>query len=154
MDEHGLIRHSLTYPDRKPIPYEQLEDVRANTEQRKRSGKKWHPHAGTAAYAMYEDANYVGNRYLLSQAWRWLATKNETARRDAEKAYHATMYAYHEGRKIDPGYWPKPYGALRGDYAVDKVYTETSVDQAYSPVIALWRYYQHLTTDDEKQAMA
>ena len=28
MDEHGLIRHTLTYPDRKPIPYELLEDVR------------------------------------------------------------------------------------------------------------------------------
>ena len=154
MDEYGLIRHSLTTPDLKPIPDEQLEDVRKNTEQRKRLGQKWHPHAGTPAYAMYEDANYVGNRYLLAQAWRWLATKSETARGDARKAYNATMYPYHEGREIDPGYWPKPYGALRGDYTVDKVYTETSVDQAYSPVIALWRYYQHLASNDEKQAIA
>ena len=36
MDEYGLIRHSLTTPDRKPIPDDQLEDVRKNTEQRKR----------------------------------------------------------------------------------------------------------------------
>ncbi len=154
MDKHGLIRESLTYPDRKPIPYEMLESEREDKEHRKRTGKKWHPHAGTTAYAMYEDANYNGNRYLLAMVWRWLAEKTEDAQKDAEKAYHATMYAYHEGRKIEPGYWPKPYGALKGDYEIDKVYTETSVDQAYSPVIALWHYYQHLATDAEKQTIA
>jgi hypothetical protein len=69
---------------------------------------KWHPLTGTPAYAMYEDANYVGNRYLVTQVWRWLATKDKAARQDAEKAYQATMYPYYEGRKIEPGYWPKP----------------------------------------------
>ena len=153
LDEYGLIRYQLTYPDRKPIPNEMLEDVRKDRERREREGLKWHPLAGTPAYAMYEDASYVGNRYLNSQVWRWLATKMVTAQEDAEKAYQATMYPYYEGRKIEPGYWPKPYGALKGDYAVDKVYTETSVDQAYSPVIALWRYYQHLANEVEKKAI-
>ena len=143
MDEYGLIRHSLTHPLREPITYEMLEYVREDTERRKASGKKWHPLAGTPGYAMYEDANYVGNRYLISQVWRWLATKDPQARQDAEQAYKATMYPYSEGAKIEKGYWPKPYGALKGEYAIDRNYTETSVDQAYSPVIALWRYYQH-----------
>ena len=153
MDEYGLIRHQLTYPERKPIPYAMLEHVRQDKEERIASGKKWHPHAGTPAYAMYEDASYVANRYLVSQAWRWLATTDAAARQDAGKAYQATMYPYYEGAKREPGYWPKPYGALKGDYAVDKSYTETSVDQAYSPVIALWRYYQHLAGGAEKRAI-
>jgi len=151
MDEHGIIRHQLTYPDRNPITDEMLKHVQEDTKQRKASGKKWHPLAGTSGYAMYEDANYVGNRYLVSQVWRWLATKHSPAREDAKKAYHATMYPYNEGAKIERGYWPKPYGALKGKYAVDKNYTETSVDQAYSPVIALWRYYQHIADHPEKE---
>ena len=154
MDENGIIRHTLTYPDRKPIPSEMLAHVRKDKEERQKSGKKWHPLSGTPAYAMYEDANYVGNRYLVSQAWRYLATKAPEARQDAEAAYQATMYPYHKAAEFERGYWPKPYGALRGEYAIDKNYTETSVDQAYSPVIALWRYYQHLADDLEKQAIA
>ena len=54
----------------------------------------------------------------------------------------------------DKGYWPKPYGALQGDHAIGRNYTETSVDQAYSPMIALWRYHQHLASDAERQVIA
>jgi hypothetical protein len=151
MDEYGLIRHQLTFPDRKPIASAQLEYVRQDREWRKEHGLKWHPLAGTPAYAMYEDANYVGNRYLVAEVWRWLATRDAGAREAAGRAYRATIYPYHEGAKIEPGYWPKPYGALRGEYAVDRNYTETSLDQAYSPVIALWRYYQHLATERERE---
>ncbi|MBM3240579.1 hypothetical protein FJZ31_30210 [Candidatus Poribacteria bacterium] len=151
MDEYGIVRHQLTYPDRRSITDKMLEYVREEKERRKVSGKKWHPLAGTPGYAMYEDANYVGNRYLVSQVWRWLATKQPQVREDAEQAYQATMYPYREGAKLERGYWPKPYGALRGEYAIDKNYTETSVDQAYSPVIALWRYYQHLADESEKK---
>ena len=154
MDEYGIVRHQLTYPERRPITYEMLEQIREDKERRKASGKKWHPLAGTPAYAMYEDANYVGNRYLVSQVWRWLATKDPAAPLDAQKAYQATMYPYTEAARIERGYWPKPYGALRGEYAIDKAYTETSVDQAYSPVIALWRYYQHLANESEKEVIA
>ncbi|MBV7339389.1 hypothetical protein KFU94_66480 [Chloroflexi bacterium TSY] len=154
LDEHGLIRHKLTFPERKPIPTEMLEDVRQDKAERQATGKKWHPLAGTPAYAMYEDASYVANRYLVAQVWRSLATHGDAALKEAQKdaqcAYQATIYPYHKGEKLDPGYWPKPYGALVGDYAVDKNYTETSVDQAYSPVIALWRYYQHLANDTVK----
>jgi hypothetical protein len=151
MDEHGLIRHQLTYPDRKPIPYELLDYVRKDTTERKATGKKWHPLAGTPAYAMYEDANYVGNRYLVAQVWRWLATHDPAAKADAQQAYEATMYPYRKGAEVEPGYWPKPYGALQGEYAVECSYTETSLDQAYSPVIALWRYYQHLADAAERR---
>lgn len=153
LDEHGLIRHKLTYPERQPVPAALLEHVRQETVERQSTGKKWHPLAGTPAYAMYEDANYVGNRYLVAQCWRWLATHSPAARADAQRAYQATMIPYDEGAKVERGYWPKPYGALVGDYAIDKNYTETSVDQAYSPVIALWRYYQHLADDAEKAAI-
>jgi len=146
-DTHGLIRHKLTYPDRKPIPAELLEHIRQEKAERQASGKKWHPLAGTPAYAMYEDASYVGNRYLVAQVWRWLSTHSDEAQLDARRAYQATIYPYHKGAKVEAGYWPKPYGALVGDCAVDKIYTETSVDQAYSPVIALWRYYQHLADE-------
>jgi len=152
-DEHGLIRHKLTYPARQPIPAELLAHIRQEKAERQATGKKWHPLAGTPAYAMYEDANYVGNRYLVAQVWRWLSTKTAAAQADARLAYAATMYPYSAGAKLEPGYWPKPYGALVGDYAVDKNYTETSVDQAYSPVIALWRYYQHLADATEKAAI-
>lgn len=153
MDEYGLIRHKLTYPARQPIPAELLAHIRQEKAERQASGKKWHPLAGTPAYAMYEDANYVGNRYLVAQVWRWLATHDPAAHADARQAYLATLYPYQAGAKIERGYWPKPYGALVGDYAVDKNYTETSVDQAYSPVIALWRYYQHLADTAEKHAI-
>jgi hypothetical protein len=153
-DEAGLIRHQLTYPDRKPIPYDQLAYVREDREWRQANGLKWHPLAGTPAYAMYEDANYVGNRYLVAEVWRWLATKDEAARAAARRAYRATIFPYHEGAKRERGYWPKPYGGLRGDFAIDRNYTETSVDQAYSPIIALWRYYQHLASDVERAEIA
>ena len=152
-DEYGLIRHKLTYPERKPIPAALLAHVQQEKAERQASGKKWHPLAGTPAYAMYEDASYVGNRYLVAQVWRWLATHSDDARLDAQRAYQATLYPYYEGAKLEPGYWPKPYGALVGACAVDKIYTETSVDQAYSPVIALWRYYQHLADAAEKAAI-
>lgn len=153
MDEHGLIRHKLTYPERKPITAEMLDHVRQDTEDRKAAGKKWHPLAGTPAYAMYEDASYVANRFLVSQVWHWLAICSSDARENARIAYQATIYPYHKGVTLEPGYWPKPYGALVGACAVDKIYTETSIDQAYSPVIALWRYYQHLANDDEKNTI-
>lgn len=151
MDEYGIIRHKLTYPERGPITEAMLEQVRRDTEERKSSGKKWHPLAGTPAYAMYEDANYVGNRYLIAQVWRFLATRTDEARQDARKGYLATIYPYRKAAIHDPGYWPKPYGALVGDYAVDKNYTETSLDQAYTPTIALWRYYQYMADEEERQ---
>jgi hypothetical protein len=154
MDEYGIVRHQLTYPDRRPITDVMLDHVRADTERRKQSGQKWHPLAGTAAYEMYEDANYVGNRYLVSQVWRWLATRDPDARAAADQAYAASIYAYDEGAKREPGYCPKPYGALKGEFAIDRNYTETSVDQAYSPVIALWRYYQHLADEPKKEHIA
>lgn len=150
LDEYGLIRHQLTYPERAPIPDDQLAYAKEDRAWRQQHGLKWHPLQGTPAYAMYEDANYVGNRYLVAMVWRWLAEHNEAARQDAEISYQATIYPYFEGAKRERGYWPKPYGALQGEYAVDKVYTETSLDQAYSPVIALWRYAQHVATDAEK----
>src|SRR5688572_22786360 len=99
MDQYGLIRHQLTFPDRKPIAFEQLDYVRQDKAFRQEHGLKWHPLAGEPAYAMYEDANYVGNRYLVSQVWRWLATKDDAAREDARRAYRATIYPYHEGAK-------------------------------------------------------
>lgn len=154
IDKYGIFRHQLTFPDRKPITDDMLELVREDRERRIKSGLKWHPLAGTAAYEMYEDANYVGNRYLVSQVWRWLATKDPAARRAAEKAYAATIYAYDEGAKREPGYCPKPYGALKGEFAIDKNYTETSVDQTYSPAIALWRYYQHLADESRRGKIA
>ena len=153
MDEYGIIRHQLTSPDRKPLSEELLQHDRDERDRRKAAGQKWHPLDGTSAYAMYEDANYVGNRYLISQVWRSRATGNSGAKDDAHKAYEATLYPYREGAKKEKGYWPKPYGALKGDYAVDRNYTETSLDQAYSPVIALWRYYQNLASDSEKEEM-
>lgn len=129
-----------------------LEAARLDKERRKAEGKKWHPLAGTPAYHMYEDANYVGNRYLIAEVWRWLATLDPAARHDADLACRASIWPAEEGAaKRGPGYWPKPYGALRGENAADKNYTETSVDQAYSPVIALWRYYQHLADEPAKQ---
>lgn len=151
LDEHGIIRHQLTYPERQPIPYEKLAYAREDRAWRQQNGLKWHPLAGTPAYAMYEDANYVGNRYLVAMVWRWIAARDQASQAAAEVGYRATMYPYFAGAQHEPGYWPKPYGALKGDYAIDKNYTETSLDQAYSPVIALWRYYQHLATDAEKQ---
>ncbi len=151
MDEYGIIRHQLTSPDRKPFKDEHLQHERDETKRRKAAGQKWHPLAGTPAYVMYEDANYVGNRYLNAQVWRSLASGSSGARNDARRAYEASLYPYREGAKREKGYWPKPYGALKGDYAIDKNYTETSVDQAYSPVIALWRYHQHLADDSEKK---
>jgi hypothetical protein len=154
MDQHGLIRHALTYPDRRPITEDMLDAVRRDKERRQRKGLKWHPLAGTPAYAMYEDANYVGNRYLISQVWRWRATQSPEARAAAGKAYAASMYPYDEGARLERGYWPKPYGALKGENAVDRNYTETSVDQAYSPVIALWRYYQYLADEPAKKRIA
>jgi hypothetical protein len=150
LDEYGLIRHKLTYPDRGPITDDMVGYVGREAARRRAAGLKRHPLAGTAAYAMCEDANYVGNRYLIAEVWRWLATGDLAARDDARTAYRATLYPYQEGAKKERGYWPKPYGALRGAYAVDRNYTETSVDQAYSPVIALWRYYQHLADETEK----
>src|SRR5262245_52759732 len=143
-DEQGLIRHQLTYPDRRPIPWDLLEEARREAARRAARGQKRHPLAGTPAYTMYEDANYVANRYLVAQVWRWLATRDPAARAAAGRAYAATIYPYDEGARLEPGYCPKPYGALRGAYAVGRGYTETSLDQTYSPVIALWRYAQHL----------
>jgi hypothetical protein len=72
-DEYGLIRHKLTYPECKPIPAEMLEHIRQEKAEQQASGKRWHPLAGTPAYAMYEDASYVGNPSLVAQVWRWLA---------------------------------------------------------------------------------
>lgn len=151
MDEYGLIRHQLTSPDRKPLTDDLQQHERDERDRRIVAGQKWHPLLGTAAYGMYEDANYVGNRYLISQVWRSRATENTISRDDARRAYEASLYPYREGIKIEKGYWPKPYGALKGEYAIDKIYTETSLDQAYSPVIALWRYYQYLADDAEKK---
>ncbi len=154
MDEYGLIRHRLTYPERRPIPWDMLEHVRRDRQTRQAEGKKWHPLAGTPAYAMYEDANYVGNRYLNSQVWRWLATGTAESRDNAQQGFSATLYPFREGIKREKGYWPKPYGALKGDYAIDRSYTETSVDQAYSPMIALWRFHQHLASPSQRREIA
>ena len=151
MDEYGIIRHQLTCPDRKPISEELLQQERDEKDRRKAAGLKWHPLDGTPAYAMYEDANYVGNRYLIAQVWRSRVTEDSGSKVDAKRAFEATLYPYREGIKKEKGYWPKPYGALKGDYAVDRNYTETSLDQAYSPVIALWRYYQYLADPSEKE---
>ncbi len=151
MDEYGLIRHQLTYPVRKPLSNDLLKHERDERDRRKAAGQKWHPLDGTPAYVMYEDANYVGNRYLISQVWRSRVTGEAGSKDDARRAYEASLYPYREGTRKEKGYWPKPYGALKGNYAVDKNYTETSLDQAYSPVIALWRYYQYLADDTEKQ---
>ncbi|HKG24384.1 MAG TPA: hypothetical protein VKB09_02000, partial [Thermomicrobiales bacterium] len=57
--EHGLIRHELTFPDRRPITDEMVAYVGEDARRRQAAGQKRHPLAGTAAYAMYEDANYV-----------------------------------------------------------------------------------------------
>lgn len=154
MDEYGCIRHKLTYPERRAISWDMLASVRRDRAARQAAGQKWHPLAGTPAYAMYEDANYVANRYLISQVWRWRATHTVESRTHAEAACRATLLPYREAAVHEKGYWPKPYGALQGENAIDRNYTETSVDQAYSPVIALWRYCQHLADEERKREIA
>jgi hypothetical protein len=102
---------------------------------------------------MYEDSNYCGNRFLMAMVWRQLALgPGDTAGRTAvTRAYLASILSAQRGAALEPGYWPKPYGGLRGPNAVGVGYTETSVDQAYSPVIALHTYCRAGLATPEQQ---
>lgn len=115
MDDQGLVRHHLSFPERRPLTEADLGKERADRADREATGKEVHPLLGTPAYAMYEDANYVGNRFLMAMAWRQRALgQSDTAGREAvSRAYEASILPAQMGAALEPGYWPKPYGGVR-----------------------------------------
>ena len=120
MDDQGLVRHHLSFPERRPLTAADLGKERADRADREATGKEVHPLLGTPAYAMYEDANYVGNRFLMAMAWRQRALgQSDTAGREAvSRAYEASILPAQMGAALEPGYWPKPYGGVRDQSAV------------------------------------
>ena len=120
MDDQGLVRHHLSFPERRPLTEADLGKERADRADREATGKEVHPLLGTPAYAMYEDANYVGNRFLMAMAWRQRALgQSDTAGREAvSRAYEASILPAQMGAALEPGYWPKPYGGVRDQSAV------------------------------------
>ena len=156
MDGQGIVRHHLR-ADRQPLTDSDLEKERTDRRERIASGKECHPLLGTPAYAMYEDSNYCGNRFLMAMTWRCLALgpADVEGRAAATRAYQASILPAQLGAALEPGYWPKPYGGLKGENAVGVGYTETSVDQAYSPVIALRSYCAAgLASSSERQEIS
>ncbi len=134
-DRHGLVRSALTYPDCRPITPEWVEKMGLDPI------SDW-TGMPFADWLMYEDANWCAGRLVISQAHRYSATRSLGAAAAARAGFDHLSFVWDEGLRYDPGFVAKPYGGMRGDYAIDKSYHETSVDQTCLPALGLWRYRQ------------
>ena len=146
-DEHGLVRALLTYPDRRPLTPEWVEEMELDAV----SDRTGLPYAETATY---EDANWCAGRLIVSQAHRYLATRSPEAATAARAGFDHLAFVWDEGLRYDPGFVAKPYGGMRGEYAIDRSYHETSVDQAYMPAMGLWRYHQTFADAEARARIA
>jgi hypothetical protein len=109
MDDQGFVRHHLR-ADRRPLADSDLLKERTDREERIATGKECHPLLGSPAYAMYEDANYCGNRFLMAMIWRQLAlgSVDRAGKVATDRAYQASILPAQLGAGLEPGYWPKP----------------------------------------------
>ena len=109
MDDQGFVRHHLR-ADRRPLTDSDLLKERTDREERIATGKECHPLLGSPAYAMYEDANYCGNRFLMAMVWRQLALgpADRAGKVATDRAYQASILPARLGAGLDRGYWPKP----------------------------------------------
>ena len=141
-DRHGLIRSYLTYPEGDPLTpewcakyvlgneYEAFDDTILGDH----FGLPWHQ------YYMYEDANWCAGRLIVSQANRYRATNDISAKVGADAGFEHLSWVWERGLEYEPGWVAKPYGGMRNEYAIDKCYHETSVDQTIMPGLGVWRY--------------
>ena len=134
-DEHGLVRAVLTSPDGRPLTTEWVEEMGLDPT------ALW-TGMPFSEWIMYEDANWCAGRLIVSQAHRFMATRSPGAAVAARAGYDHLSFVWEEGLRYDPGFVAKPYGGMRGEYAIEKSYHETSVDQAYMPAFGLWHYHQ------------
>ena len=97
-DRHGLIRSYLTYPEADPLTpdwckkyvvgneYEAFDDTILGDH----FGLPWHQ------YYMYEDANWCAGRLIVSQANRYRATNDISAKIGAAAGFEHLSWVWKE----------------------------------------------------------
>lgn len=63
-------------------------------------------------------------------------------------------FIYEESLRYEPGFVANPYDGMRRQYAIDKCYYETSVDQTILPGMGLCSYYELFTDSVVKDRFA
>jgi len=82
----------------------------------------------------YEDAGIASGSYLAALTYRYLATGDPEALRQAGRTFEGIAWIYDLGREREEGYFPKPYGG--------RCSSETSSDQYLYTMKSMMAYRQ------------
>ena len=145
VDPDGFLIWFTRSPDMAPADYviQQIE---------------WIPHVPDLerdAFFGYENANQAAGKFVAAMAYRYAATKDSGAAESARLSFYHLCKAFDWAISVgDPGFLPKPYGGLRGKYALRETYHETSLDQTGIPCYGLWQFWQKVATEEEVSRIA
>jgi hypothetical protein len=114
-----------------------------------------HPEFGPEVYHLYEDSNYAAGKFITAMAYRYAATEKSTEKKQAAQsarvAYRALCQPLDWAISVgEEGFFPKPYGGLRGWFSKPEGYHETSLDQTIAPCYGLWEFSRKVATPEER----
>ena len=108
-----------------------------------------------AVYFKYENSNQAAGKFIAAMSYRYAATQDPAAAASARVPFRHLCKAFDWAIAVgEPGFLPKVYGGLRGEYARRETYHETSLDQMGIPCFGLWQFWQKVATTQEAERIA